>query len=355
MTRPGVETAHGLAQRGQRLHDFAFAAVGAEAGVHRENQAVAGVAAERLHAPEVEEDDAAVAGEQIVARVGVGVEQPEAVDGTEHEAVDDLAVALALVLARGGEHRLEVGTGHVLAGQHTGAAVGLEDARHADEGVAGVATGELGLAVRLVSVVELVGHPRAAEETRRLLDALGVERAVLWGHSDGAVVALWMALQEPKRFPGLVLESVHAWPFKPRSRAFFHAASEGHAPLSPRTVALLERDHGARWPKVVQMNGRAWVALAAAAGGPREDLYGGALPAVRARVLLLCGRDDPRTEPGEMEWLQAALPSCVVVHVDGRHAPHAEADAWRRARGDVLRFVREAASTVRPGAPDPTF
>src|SRR6478736_617300 len=33
-------------------------------------------------------------------------------------------------------------------------------------------------------------HERAADETVAVLDALGIERAVLWGHSDGAVIAV---------------------------------------------------------------------------------------------------------------------------------------------------------------------
>src|ERR1700682_5051655 len=37
-------------------------------------------------------------------------------------------------------------------------------------------------------------HLRAAEETFRFLDALGIRDALLWGHSDGAVIAAWMGL-----------------------------------------------------------------------------------------------------------------------------------------------------------------
>src|SRR5712675_1759405 len=48
-------------------------------------------------------------------------------------------------------------------------------------------------------------HRRAALETARFLDALNVERAVLWGHSDGAVIAALLALEEPSRFPGVIL------------------------------------------------------------------------------------------------------------------------------------------------------
>src|SRR3954465_14758236 len=35
-------------------------------------------------------------------------------------------------------------------------------------------------------------HHRAAAETWAVIDALGLERPTLWGHSDGAVIALLM-------------------------------------------------------------------------------------------------------------------------------------------------------------------
>ncbi len=52
-------------------------------------------------------------------------------------------------------------------------------------------------------------HQRAAAETLAVLDALEIERAVLWGHSDGAVIAVHAALQAPDRVTGVVLEALH--------------------------------------------------------------------------------------------------------------------------------------------------
>jgi pimeloyl-ACP methyl ester carboxylesterase len=40
-------------------------------------------------------------------------------------------------------------------------------------------------------------HRRAAAETILFLDALGIERAVLWGHSDGAVISAMTGLAAP--------------------------------------------------------------------------------------------------------------------------------------------------------------
>ena len=43
-------------------------------------------------------------------------------------------------------------------------------------------------------------HRRAAAETTQVLDALEIDHAVLWGHSDGAVIAALMGLAAPSRF-----------------------------------------------------------------------------------------------------------------------------------------------------------
>ena len=48
-------------------------------------------------------------------------------------------------------------------------------------------------------------HRRAAAETLSVLDALGIERPVLWGHSDGAVIAAMIGLTAPERCERLIL------------------------------------------------------------------------------------------------------------------------------------------------------
>jgi pimeloyl-ACP methyl ester carboxylesterase len=63
-------------------------------------------------------------------------------------------------------------------------------------------------------------HARAAVETVRLLDALHIERPVLWGHSDGAVIAAMIGITSPDRISGLILEAFHFYRVKPGSRDF---------------------------------------------------------------------------------------------------------------------------------------
>ena len=72
--------------------------------------------------------------------------------------------------------------------------------------------------------VQPVGfHQRAADETLAILDALALGRVSLWGHSDGAVIALMIALSAPDRVDRIVAEAAHFFRRKPRSREFFEA------------------------------------------------------------------------------------------------------------------------------------
>src|SRR5262245_5622630 len=64
-------------------------------------------------------------------------------------------------------------------------------------------------------------HEAAAQEMRGFLDALGIDRCVLWGHSDGAITAVRMGLAQPERFPAMILEAIHYDRCKPSSRSFF--------------------------------------------------------------------------------------------------------------------------------------
>jgi pimeloyl-ACP methyl ester carboxylesterase len=58
-------------------------------------------------------------------------------------------------------------------------------------------------------------HVAAAVETEGVLDALGITRCALWGHSDGAVIATILALRDPSRYAGIIVEALHVDRVKP--------------------------------------------------------------------------------------------------------------------------------------------
>jgi pimeloyl-ACP methyl ester carboxylesterase len=188
-------------------------------------------------------------------------------------------------------------------------------------------------------------HQRAADETFALLDALGIERPILWGHSDGAVIALKMALARPHRVHALIVEATHLFGVKPRSRAFFEQMRDDPDGLGGRVVPVLEREHGPRWRDLIRTNGVAWLRLADEARRSGSDLYAGRLDGLRSPTLVVHGAKDPRTEPGELEALQAALQRAGESHgvhiecallADGGHSPH----SGRATAEEVTRAVR---------------
>src|SRR5512147_1847686 len=166
-------------------------------------------------------------------------------------------------------------------------------------------------------------HQRAAQETVAALDALGIEEAVLWGHSDGAVVAAWAAILHPRRVRGLVLEALHYLKAKEASADFFQTGATAPERFGEGLARAMAEDHGEpRWRAVVGMNSRAWLRIIEEGRRGERDLYQGRLAEVRAPVLLLHGRRDPRTEPGEIEAVRRDLPGAQLALLDASHSPH---------------------------------
>ena len=192
-------------------------------------------------------------------------------------------------------------------------------------------------------------HRRAAEETLLVLDALGIERTVFWGHSDGAVIASMIGLRAAERCERLILEAFHFYRSKPKSHdIFFQRFADHPGQVSEKLQRLLAADHGdEHWRNVVQRNCRAWLGLAAASNRPDEDLYDARLGELQVPVTFMHGRGDPRTEPGELERASAALPGAEVRFIEnGRHSPHSEEASCRECNG-ILQELME--KTPRAG------
>jgi pimeloyl-ACP methyl ester carboxylesterase len=199
-------------------------------------------------------------------------------------------------------------------------------------------------------------HHRAAAETFAVIDALGLARPVVWGHSDGAVIALLMGLSDPDRFEGLIVEAAHFFRRKPASREFFDTMMRDPDGLGERVTAVLEREHGAGWRDLVRTNGDAWRRIANDPSAPAADLYGGRLADLRVPTLVIHGARDPRTEPGELEALRDAL-TCraealrhFVILPEGGHSPHSERVTADEVTRLVATFVAQGAGNIVQGA-----
>ena len=193
-------------------------------------------------------------------------------------------------------------------------------------------------------------HQRAAEETLATITALGLDRVALWGHSDGAIIALRLALMAPARVSGIVAEATHYFRRKPRSREFFMTMRDAPDALGVRVASALEREHGRRWRTLLSENGAAWLQIADNASSDRADLYDGRLPGLAVPVLVVHGARDPRTEPGELQALGADLEgrraaTKWLLLDEGAHSPHSEAATVDRVTREATAFLLDANHT----------
>ncbi len=185
-------------------------------------------------------------------------------------------------------------------------------------------------------------HSRAAVETMRLLDALHVERPVLWGHSDGAVIAAMIGLAAPDRVSAIILEAFHYYRMKPGSRGFFEVMAGDPGLFGDRVAGTLAREHGDDyWRRLIAINGNAWLRIADEATHPTHDLYDGKLSELRVPTLLIHGSRDPRTEPGELDGVRAQLPGATIEIIDGGgHSPHSESAAVQMVNQVAAEFLK---------------
>lgn len=184
-------------------------------------------------------------------------------------------------------------------------------------------------------------HWLYAEETEAVLDALGIRRCVLWGHSDGAVIAALLAIRDPARYAGVVLEAIHLDREKPRSREFFTTMAHDPDGFGERVTSKFAADHGDSWRTIIRADGEAWLHIAA---HPEDDLYDNRLHELRVPTLVLHGADDPRTEPGELDRLRRDVPHAEVHLLAGAgHSPHSERGSAAVCTKLVRDFVDRAA------------
>src|SRR6266446_9274228 len=184
-------------------------------------------------------------------------------------------------------------------------------------------------------------HQRAAQEMIAFLDAVGIESAIFWGHSDGGVIGAILGLRAPERCEQLILEAFHFYRNKPNSRSFFERFTAHPENLGEETRELLRQDHGeSHWQNVPRRNCRAWLRIADMVQRPDEDLYDGRLGELRVPVLFLHGRLDSRTEPGEMERVLEALSHAWMRFIEnGRHSPHSEEAAFQESNVIARQFL----------------
>ena len=175
---------------------------------------------------------------------------------------------------------------------------------------------------RRVISVDLPGHGGSAPPVERsiggmalrlvgMLDALGMPRAVVGGHSMGGAVALTLALDAPGRVAGLLLVGTGA---RLRVTPGILAASADPGRAREVADALAAVSFGAAAPAVLR-EGLVRGALAQAPGVIRADFTAcdafdalARLGSIRAPARVVVGAEDRLTPPRYAAFLREALP-----------------------------------------------
>ncbi len=169
---------------------------------------------------------------------------------------------------------------------------------------------------------EPIAEPRAVEymhdEARvvlpELLRALDLEAPVLFGHSDGASIALIYAASAPGGPTALVLEAPHVF-------------------VEALTIRNIERARTAAADTDLLVKLGRYHADAAATFRGWNDIWlhpdfagwniTALLPSIRVPVLLLQSRDDEYGTPAQLAAIAEAIPhTSTVLFADCGHSPH---------------------------------
>lgn len=211
---------------------------------------------------------------------------------------------------------------------------------------------------------DLPGHcrsqgepPRSAQEaadfTLALMDAAGIERAALVGHSFGSLAALEAAARAPQRVSHLALVAT-AFPMKVTPALLQSALEEPHKAMALVNVyshSKLAPPPSALGPGTWLYGGLRALMRRVLASNPRVNLFhrgfqacdayaGGeaAMEKVQCPVLFVLGKQDAMTPPKAAQSLRARAPQAKTVLLDAGHSLMTEApDGVLFALRDFLR------------------
>ena len=157
-------------------------------------------------------------------------------------------------------------------------------------------------------------HDEARVVLPELLRAIDVDAPVLFGHSDGASIALIYAASTPGGATALVLEAPHVFVEALTIRSIERART---AATETDLLAELGRYHADPAATFRGWND-IWL---------RPDFLDwnitALLPSIRVPVLMLQGRDDEYGTPAQLTAIAEAIPhTSTVLFPDCGHSPH---------------------------------
>lgn len=164
-------------------------------------------------------------------------------------------------------------------------------------------------------------HDEAWQVLPALLDAAGIDRAVLIGHSDGGSIALLFAAEYPGRAAGVVSEAAHVIVEDVTLDGIRVAKGAFEAP-DGRLKAALGRHHGDRTDAVFAAWADVWLSPDFAGFDICDQL-----PRISAPVLAIQGDGDEYGSPRQLELIAEGVAGPVETWLvpDCAHVPHHQA------------------------------
>jgi pimeloyl-ACP methyl ester carboxylesterase len=169
-----------------------------------------------------------------------------------------------------------------------------------------------------------------------LLDALGIDRPILFGHSDGASIAIVFAGRFPERLRGLIVEAPHVFIEASNLESI---AAAGRAFESTDLKARLARYHDDPESAFRGWND-AWLDPAF-----RDWTLEPYLPAIACPMLMIQGTDDEYGTTAQLDAIKARVPQAQSLLLDHcGHSPHRDRpDAVLEASAAFIQALSESA------------
>ena len=176
------------------------------------------------------------------------------------------------------------------------------------------------------------GAPMMAEDTRRLLDHVCIERADIMGYSMGARIAAFLVLRHPTRvrsvvFAGLGINMV---------RGMVGTGPLAKA-LEARCIDEVTNDTARSFRAFAEHTGSDLAALAACMRGPREKITPELLAGIKVPTLVAVGTEDVISGSGAE--LAALITGATLFNIEGLDHMKAVGDA--RLKQSVLDFLTQ--------------
>ena len=181
-------------------------------------------------------------------------------------------------------------------------------------------------------------HREAEAVLSELLEMFAIERPILFGHSDGASIALIYASRFPESPRALILEAPHVFVED------LSVESITAAKLNFQTTDF--REKLARYHAHIDKTFWGWndIWLDPAFRSWNIEPY---LDAIRCPILCIQGEQDEYGTPAQVQAIRSRVPATeIVMLADCKHSPHR--DQRERTLDAVERFVKKVSSSEFP-------